>query len=257
MVDGMAYTLLGRPQRLEDLYICGGFEVAGIKCDKAAFEETKKLEAAFDNAKVATKLQRDNHWKVSYLNVNSLNALFDDLEVDNAINDSDIFGLGETWLNQNQIVEFNGYEGYFANFGRGKGQAAFSKIPLSSMPEMIATDRYSAILLKAKHFNIIFLYLSKNYEKDIVFHTLKDWIQNDIPTAILGDINENLYEGSKFHDFMNDKGFTQQIEEPTFIAGSLLDHLYINKAMEEKNVFFEKNSCYYSDHDIISMFIEK
>ena len=258
MVDGMAYTQLGRPQRLEDIYICGEFEVAGIRCDQAAFAETKKLEVAFDNARIATKNQRDNHWKISYLNVNSLNAHFDDVEVDNEINDSDIIGLAETWLNQNQIVEFNGYDGYFANFGRGKGQAAFSKIPLSSVPAIVATDRFSAILLMTDHFNAIFLYLSQNYNRDLVFNTLKDWIlDTDIPTALLGDINENEHGVSKFHQFMKNEGFTQHIKDPTFIAGSLLDHLYVNKAMEEKNIFFEKNSCYYSDHDIISLFIEK
>ena len=97
---------------------------------------------------------------------------------------------------------FNGYDGFFANFGKGKGQAAFSKIQLSSKPEIVASEKISAIILKTDHFSIIFLYLSQNYDKDFVYKILDSWIQSDIPTAVLGDINENLFETSMFEKFM-------------------------------------------------------
>ena len=253
----MAYTLFGRSQRLEDIYICGAFEKEGIKCDEDALLETKRLEKVFDNNEEVKKLKRANHWKISYLNVSSLNAHWEDVSIDNEINDSDVIGLGETWLEENKTVDLLNFAGYFANFGRGKGQAAFSKMQLSCQPEIVASSQFSAIFLKTSHFSIIFLYLSQNYNKDSVYNLLENWIQNDVATVVMGDINENLYENSMFEKFMKIKGFAQLINEPTFIAGSLLDHLYVNKAMKEKNIFFEKNSCYYSDHDAITLYIEK
>ena len=257
MVNAMAYTQFGRSQRLEDIHICGEFEVDGIKCDEDALSETKRLENIFDDAQKAREIKTADHWKISYLNVSSLNAHFEDVAIDNEINDSDVIGLGETWLEQDKSVDFKGYAGYFANFGRGKGQAAFSKLVLSSEPEIVASNKFSSILLKTSHFNTIFLYLSQNYDKDSLFALLEDWIQDDIPTTVMGDVNENSLESSVFEKFMMSMGFTQLIQEPTFIAGSLLDHLYVNKAMKKKNIFFDKNSCYYSDHDVISLYVEK
>ena len=42
-------------------------------------------------------------------------------------------GLGETWLEKGSEVHFDGYSGHFANVGKGKGVAAFSKI-LAAFP---------------------------------------------------------------------------------------------------------------------------
>ena len=52
-------------------------------------------------------------------------------------------------------------------------------------------------------------------------------------------------------------GFEQQIKEPTCQTGSLIDHIYVNSAMKNKKVFTETDSAYYSDHDIISLYIPK
>ena len=73
----------------------------------------------------------------------------------------------------------------------------------------------------------------------------------------MGDINENSLAKSKFETFMKSKGFTQQIQEPTHLQGSVIDHVYVNQAMKKKNILTRIDACYYSDHDIISLFVEK
>ena len=188
----MAYTLFGRSQRLKDIHIYGGFEVDGIKCDQNALQETKRLENIFDDAQRVKTMKKANHWKISYMNICSLNAHLDDLAVDNEVNDSDVIGLGETWMEQNKTIEFQDFEGHFASFGRGKGQAAFSRIPLSSQPEIVASSEFSAIFLSTCHFNMIFLYLSQNYDITYVSNVVGNWIEKDIPTVVMGDINENI-----------------------------------------------------------------
>ena len=52
-------------------------------------------------------------------------------------------------------------------------------------------------------------------------------------------------------------GFEQQIKEPTCVTGSLIDHVYVNNAMKTKEIFSEINAVYYSDHDIVSLYIPK
>ena len=103
-----------------------------------------------------------------------------------------MFGLAETWLEQDQQVHFNGFDGYFANFGNGKGVAGYSKLDLTCQPETVSSNTYSAIMFKTSQFHIIFLYLSSNIYKDDLFSLLDMWIEKDAPTAVMGDVNENL-----------------------------------------------------------------
>ena len=124
-------------------------------------------------------------------------------------------------------------------------------------PFIIASNNHSAISFKTSQFQIIFLYLSSNYEKEKVFNLLSKWINVNVPTAVMGDMNENILSKSKLETFMMSKGFTQLIQESTYIQGSIIDHIYINQAMKEKNVLTKIDSCYYSDHDVISLYIKK
>ena len=103
----------------------------------------------------------------------------------------------------------------------------------------------------------VHIYLSSNYEKEKVFNLLSKWIDVDVPIAIMGDMNENIFSKSKLETFMVSKGFTQLIQESTYIQGSIIDHIYINQAMKEKNVLTKIDSCYYSDHDVITLYINK
>ena len=60
MLKGMAYVMLGRSERLEDLFIAGELDVAQIKCDPNALKESKRLEAIFDLAEKERTKERLN-----------------------------------------------------------------------------------------------------------------------------------------------------------------------------------------------------
>ena len=85
------------------------------------------------------------------------------------------------------------------------------------------------------------------------------WIEKDLPTAVIGDVNENL--GSMkirpFNKKMCSLGFKQLIKNATCDTGSTLDHIYVNDAMELMEITTEIDAAYYSDHDIISLNILK
>ena len=254
--------MLGRSERLEDLFIVGDFSIEQIKCDLAALAESNKLQQIFDDWESAQNHERAKHWKISYLNVRSMKSADghrEDVKADNFIMDTDMFGLGETWLEQDSKVEYDGFSSHFANFGTGKGVAGFTKLDSIASPLTVSSETYSAVSFKTTQFNIIFLYLSSNYDKTLVFELMDKWIEEDVPTAILGDVNENLGRLKKapFANKMKSAGFEQMIKEPTCETGSLIDHLYVNNAMKAKGILTDVNAAYYSDHDIISLYIPK
>ena len=101
------------------------------------------------------------------------------------------------------------------------------------------------------------MYLSANFTKNNVFGLLDKWIASNIPTAVMGDVNENLGIAKirPFNKKMKSLGFEQLINGPTCDTGTTLDHIYVNKAMKEKGITTELDAAYYSDHDIISLYI--
>ena len=259
--------MLSRSERKEDIYISGKIDVSKIVCDPEALEESKRLEEIFNQSEKEKKEKREKCIKISFLNVQSMKS-FDghakDVEKDNVIMDADMFGLGETWLEKGREVHFDGYSGYFANFGTGKGIAGYSKIDLVAQPEMMSTETFSAIFFKTKDFHVIFLYLSNNCKKACLFNLLDSWIEKEVPTAIMGDINEDFLRGeklkkssSKFVNMMTVRGFHQLIKEPTYTSGNVIDHIYVNDAMQAQTISTRTDGAYYSNHDIISLYVQK
>lgn len=252
LAKAMAYVMLGRCELLEDLYIAGEFDVKGIICDiQYALPEAMRLLEEFEKSQEELRNQREKHWQISYLNVRSMkssNGHREDVKADNFIMDADMFGLGETWLEQDTKVDFDGFSSHFANFGTGKGVAGYTKMDLISQPEAVSNETYSAISMKTKDFNIIFLYLSSNYKKDSLFSLLDRWIEKDVPTAVLGDVNENFrLKKAAFTKMMNTRGFHQLIKESTCDSGSIIDHLYIDDLMKKKEISTSIEACYYRD----------
>ena len=236
----MAYVMLGRPERKEDLFITEDFDPAEIKCDERySLPESKRLDQVFDDSQKAKREQIEKNFKISFLNVRSMKATDGhrkDIALDNVIIDTDMFGLGETWLEQDQEVHFDGFNGYFANFGNGKGIAGYNKLDLVCQPETVSSKTYSAIILKTNQFHIIFLYLSSNFNKDDIFTLLDMWIEKDVPTALMGDVNENLgvMKIRPFNKKMSSLGFEQLIKNVTCDMGSTIDHIYVNNSMKLK-----------------------
>ena len=124
----MAYVCLGRTQQLKDIYIKGEFDPKGIHANPKALEESKRLQNIYDQRMEKINKHQQNHWKLSYLNVQSLKKHKEDVQNDNFIMSADIFALGETWLEKDQTISFTGFKEYYANFGRGKGVSVFSKM---------------------------------------------------------------------------------------------------------------------------------
>ena len=65
----MCYVMLGRSERLQDIFIiCKDEEMdmQAIRCDPSALAESERLENIFDLAEQQTKSIRNTHWKISF-----------------------------------------------------------------------------------------------------------------------------------------------------------------------------------------------
>ena len=100
--------MLGRTELLDDMFISGDFSVDQIKCDQAALAESKRLLKIFDDSQKEEMENRAGYWKISYVNVRSMKAVDghrEDIRTDNFLMDSDMIGLGETWLEKDNHAQ--------------------------------------------------------------------------------------------------------------------------------------------------------
>ena len=74
---------------------------------------------------------------------------------------------------------------------------------------------------------------------------------SNLPTIILGDFNEDLYNNthSSILNIMNSSNFKQIVQSPTSDRGTLIDHMYYNRPVND--VVVQVHDTYYSDHDTV------
>ena len=75
---------------------------------------------------------------------------------------------------------------------------------------------------------------------------------SDIPTLLMGDFNEDVLGKSDYRirTLMSSLGYEQLVQSPTTDRGTLIDHIYYNRAREH-SVILDVCDTYYSDHDTI------
>ena len=253
----MAYVALSRSEELNDVYIKGILDRDGIHASPEALEECYRLQNIFDQNMSKMNERAEKYLQISYLNVRSLRGFHrEDVKKDNFIMSADVFSLGETHLEKGEEVQFDGYAGFFASHGKGKGVSAFSKTECILF-NSIASENYSAIQLRFPKFDAIFLYLSSGCNKDKVLGILDEWMEIGKATVIMGDVNIDYCKDDKFIKSLENAGFQQLIQSPTRVSGSVIDHIYINEELSSLNVSTQMEGAYYSDHDIVTLYIEK
>ena len=255
--EGMAYVMLSRCEKLQDIYITGDFSPDKIKCHPQALEESNRILQSFD-ASMERKLETKDCLRITYLNVMSVLAHSDDIKESSRLMSSTILGLGETWMDKESTLDLpNFHPGTFENIGPGKGLAAYSKESVTT--SQTSFDKFSGIKVDYNGIHIIFLYLS--YEAinspywTQVLEVLKAWILSNIPTIIMGDVNWHFHQASThpMKVFLERKGFQQLVERATHDKGNCLDHIYINTQVASLGPVIETQSTYFSDHDIITL----
>jgi hypothetical protein len=253
--------MLSRCEKLENIHIVGKFDPKYIRWDEDCLEETERIYSNFISSKTKADSMFQDCFTISYLNISSLKKHYEDVITDHRLIQSDIMVFGETWLLPDESVSFHdhGFNDFQVNIGRGKGIAAFIKQEHPVICKNFHKDHFSAIFMRTEIVDVIFLYLSQNFEWDDLIKTLEEWIQDGRKVAVVGDVNIDYLEKAhhKFVKYMKQKNFVQLVEKPTHKCGGLIDHIYINDALMEDMPIYSQSSVMHSDHDKVVLHIPK
>ena len=252
--------MLGRCQKLEDIHILTqkNIEREDIKVDEDALKESNRLKEEFLVLKEVEEQNFLNYFTISYVNINRVIPHLDDVKNDEKFMRSDVFSLGETWLQPDDSVSFEdeNFLGSQVNVGDGKGIMAFAKIKHNANTTTYFCETFSAIYMETATTDVIFLYLSNKFDWLMLKDLFQSWINPQKCVAVIGDVNiDFIDEDHQMFWFLKEYGFSQLIEKPTHIRGGLIDHIYVNKVLIQKNPFTSQRSVTYSDHDIIVLHI--
>lgn len=249
--------MLGRCEILDDIFIAGNFDVFGIKCNSLAKIKTREIDKMFDEKLKLEQEEFETSTTISYLNVRSIQALshhIQDVLKEPYLMKSDVFALGETWLSEGEERALVGFHDAYNSSGRGKGLAVYSKESIDSQKFTSKDGTACAILVKIKSMNVIFLYLSQNFDWPELQLTLAFWITSKTPTVILGDVNWHFDNNHPMKIYLEKRGFQQCIERSTHEGGHKIDHLYLSSSVCEKFTFkVLHQSVHFSDHDVIGI----
>ena len=251
--------MLGRSQRLEDIYIVENpskFDPSYIRVNEAALSETKRIHYQFEEYKEKEEAKWKNHFTVSYLNVNRLKPHLAHVKGDHMLMKSNALGLAETWLDPEDTIAIDGFYGSQINVGPGKGLASFIQNNQHAKWTSFYNEKCSAMLMETPHLNVIFLYLSQGFDSEALENQLEEWITLNSKVAIIGDVNID-YPGKehRFKRFMSGRNFSQLVKTPTHIRGGTLDHIYVSEELLEDKPFSTQRSVYYSDHDVVVLHV--
>ena len=217
-----------------------------------ALKETERLKNEAKLANDSSFFAQDKTF-ISFLNARSLRKHQKDIQNDPELMKSSIIGIAETNLHENEEIHIDGFEGTFVNGGKGKGVAAFVKIPVINTVK-IMRPTFSVIVLEFEKMIIGFAYMSKQANIDDIKNYITPLIQEKLkPMVIMGDMNYHFshVKNQQMKSFFENFGFHQLIEKATHDEGHIIDHIYVSdlKILSKENVFLK--SLYFSDHDAL------
>jgi hypothetical protein len=259
--NGMAYVMLGRSERLEDIFIAGNYDEKKIKCSPAAKLASEDLfQRALNNpANADSWHQNSGQLKVSLLNIRSLKAHLEDIVKDFVIMKSDIICLTETWMlpEEQEGFKLPGFNMYHVTGGRGKGVAVCVKEDITTADVKVASQsqflQHLGIQLEDLSINV--MYRSKECSKQCLEDRLETCMTSG-RLLVVGDFNHPVTSSaykSSIGKVNHDLQLTQHVKEPTHEAGNIIDLILANFEIPSENIFH--HHPYYSDHNAICVVV--
>lgn len=253
----MCYVILSRIVCLEQLHL-QDFNPSKIYCNEEAKQEALSIKARALNKQFSKWNQgQKNCFKLSSLNIRSLQKHFKDLKDDNFLQQCDILCVNETWLNDDPDTSFDGFTSHYLN-KRSKGVAMFTKIVPEKL-QKVYTETMSMFFARFQLFDLLSVYKFAEVSRiDEFTEHILEYVDFTRPVILIGDINIDLLKqpNNKFSKTLKDLGFVQLVNEATHISGGLLDHLYVYFPQDGHCELFKIHPLYYSDHDAVCCILE-
>ena len=253
----MCYVILSRIMCLEQL-ILAKFNPVKIYCNENAKAEALRIkDRALNKRHRAWDLNESNHFKISTLNVRSLQKHFKDLKDDFLLQQSDIICVNETWLVSDPDFHFEGFHSHYLNM-KSKGVALYSKTSPGNVKK-IHNSSLSMIVATFKMFDVLSVYrFSDSTNLQDFTNQVQEYIDFTRTVIVLGDFNIDLLKQPEnlFSQSMKGLGFKQLVLQATHISGSLIDHVYAFLPNGEQCEVFKIHPLYYSDHDAVCFILK-
>ena len=263
---GLVYVMFSRVCSLEQLHIVDKFDP-----DKITVDENVKIEVARMN-KVSVNNNPCN-WmnpkaaglKVCSLNVRSLRRHIEDVKSDPVLVQSDILCLQEIWLNpgeeEDSRYQLEGFKGHFTCVGSGKGVAVYVRLKLYQKAAYSFHSLSEPFLqfgkVSLENLDVITIYRSQEERFLRAAHFLKDFIDLEKTTLLVGDLNYcSVKDYNDLSKYLTKEKFNQLVTLPTHIDGGLLDHAHLRQSQGRKrNTEVKTYTHYYSDHDSVTVIL--
>ena len=260
----MAYVMLSRVESIEQLFILEEFDGRKIYGNPDAIEELNKMNKISVNENPSQwKDTRLAQTRIGILNCGSLRPKFEHIKADDNFAISDVIGLTETWLWENEdksIFELLGFQAHHNCFGKGRGVSVYYKEELFKHDIDITEEKLQITKLVSTNLDIIIVYMSPKGNESELQRYLEEIIEIDKKTLVCGDFNRCYIDNknNKATQFLEEKKFQQLVNQATHIDGGHIDNVYF-KSEEISKTNIRLYSPYYTakDHDALLISIKE
>ena len=262
--NGQVYVALSRVRKLDDLFIIGEPTAVDVRADEDTLTEYKRLQSEANLFQtVSSSSQNNNRLIITLLNTRSLQKHAIDLvKHPNLL--SSVICLTETQLlPQNQtdkIMELFPYHIPLFNNSTDKyssiAMLVEKTLDFNDLMQLEGVQLTSITIPNLQlSFKILLIYRKQSQSIHSFREILTYLIQSNSPDIILGDFNINFLseDSSYFLDLMNENSYIQLVSEPTYMLGSLLDHIYVTSTMRTSVLDVKVHPIYFSDHDAVTL----
>ena len=224
---GMVYVMLSRVCSMQQLHIMDKFDPEKISMHDGVRAEAARMARVslnsnpcewMDPAKVGLR--------VCSLNSRSLRKHIQDVRTDPVLLQGDVICLQETWLEDGEgeqgDYQLEGYRAFFASVGPGKGVAVYVKregLRRLGETHMFIDANIQLIKMSIKGLEVINIYRSQDEPLPSAAHHLRNFIDLQNDTLIIGDVNVCATKANPLRNFLEEEGFDQLVTMPTHIKG--------------------------------------
>ena len=267
---GQIYVALSRATSLQGLYVLGKLEHKHIKADPRVIEEYERLRNTSlleENANFQVH-EDDPIIPIVLLNIRSLRKHSIDMKFDTKIFNCDMLLLTETQLtpcdSDNDIQDHL----YPFILNRQDSDDRYSSLAFCNKTTVYIKEKeylpvinglmFTTVFTRQENCEMRFLFIYRKQSSNVHdfvsnLNHIANWYTIDV---ILGDFNINYFDEKESHNLKttleSTLGYQQIVSKPTFLSGSLLDHVYI-RSHKFKHVDNTVIGVYYSDHDAVKI----
>ena len=225
---GMAYVMFSRVQSLDQLYIVNSMDPEKITVDDKVIQEAKRMDKVSINRNPCNWMNPNTPGlKVGSFNTRSLRKHIEDIRADPVLMQSDILFVQETWLEtweeELEQYQLEGYRAHFASQGRGKGLAAFVK---EGVRRIIGISRFGEpnlqmVKVDMANVEVIGIYRSQEEPLHRLNQILRGFVNPRKDTLIVGDVNICANKPNDLGNYLRKERFRQLVTLPTHICGGI------------------------------------